>query len=314
MAPLNTRSAAVVDVILSNHARGYRNAEMISHYLFPRAAVSNRHMRTLKFGKESFRMVNTRRAPGADRKRVQYGFASDPLALTQDSLEALVPTEHQEEAKSVPGIDLAAGAINMVLDVVDLGLEYSAAQIALDAGNYGANNKLALTGADKWSDPASDPAKDVKAGKEAVRRQIGRYPNMLEIGANVFNALSEHPKIKEQFKYTSSDSVTVEMLAKYFDLEKVVVGKAVYLPENSTDDDQAIDVWGDDALLAFVPQANQGNFMVPSFGYTYELNGYPQVMQPYYENRNSSWVYPTTTERQVILAGNDAGFLIKGAV
>ena len=314
MAPLNNRTAALVDVILSTHARGYRNGEMISHHLFPRAMVSNRHMRTLKFGKESFRMVNTRRAPGADRRRVQYGFASDALSLVQDSLEALVPTEHQDEAKSVPGVDLAAGAINMLLDVVDLGLEYSAAKIALDITNYGDNNKLALLGADKWSDAASDPAKDVKDGKEAIRRQIGRYPNTLEIGATVFNALSAHPKIKEQFKYTSSESVTVVMLAKYFDLEKVIVGKAVYLPENSQDGDEAIDVWGDDALLAFVPNNATGNFMVPSFGYTYELRGYPQVMQPYFENRNSSWIYPTTTERQIILAGAEAGFLFKGAI
>ena len=65
--PVNQRTAGVVDPILSTHARGYRNLEFIGHLLFPRVTVPTRSMRVLKFGKESFRMLNTRRAPGADK-------------------------------------------------------------------------------------------------------------------------------------------------------------------------------------------------------------------------------------------------------
>ncbi|MDZ7822983.1 MAG: hypothetical protein U5K75_02355 [Ahrensia sp.] len=67
----------MVDVILSNYARGYRNADMIGTALFPIAPVPARNIRLIKFGKESFRLLNTRRAPGAATKRVQYGTASD---------------------------------------------------------------------------------------------------------------------------------------------------------------------------------------------------------------------------------------------
>lgn len=314
MAPLNTRTAAVVDVILSRHARGYRNGTMIGHLIAPRVYVGNRNMRTIAFGKESFRAVNARRAPGASTKRVQYGFASDPLALLQDSLEALVPYEHQEEAEKVPGIDLAANAVNMVMDVLDLGLELETAQMVRNAASYDANSKLALAGADKWSDPASDPAADIDAAKEAIRLRIGRYPNQLALGAPVFAALKRHPKIKEQFKYTSSESITAAMMASYFDLEKVIVGSAVYLPENADDNDNASDVWGNDAILAFVPNAQTGNFQIPSFAYTYELNGYPLVEQPYADRNAKSWIYPTTVERRPKLVGVDAGFLFTGAV
>lgn len=149
MAPLNTRTAAVIDPILSTHARGYRNLEFISHLLFPRVSIPVRSMRVVKFGKESFRMLNARRAPGADKKRVQYGYASDPVALVQDALEGVVPIEHQEEAAAVPGIDLGQGAVNMVLDIIDLGHEYEAAQLARAPASYGAGNRLALTGADR---------------------------------------------------------------------------------------------------------------------------------------------------------------------
>lgn len=312
MAPLNTRTAAVIDPILSTHARGYRNLEFIGHLLFPRVSIPNRSMRVIKFGKESFRMLNTKRAPGAEKKRVQYGYASDPVSLVQDALEGVVPVEHQEEAESVPGINLGKGAVDMVLDVIDLGHEYEAAQLARTPGNYGADNRAALTGSDRWSSPDSDPSADIDEGKEAIRRRIGRYPNTLTLGPSAFNALKRHPKIKEQFKYTSSNSITTAMLAAYFDVERVIVGKAVWLPENAADDAAASDVWGDDAILAYVP-ATGDNYQVPSYGYTYELAGYPQVEVPYFVRSNDSWIYPTKSERRTILTGAEGGFLFQGA-
>lgn len=309
---LNTRTAAVIDPILSTHARGYRNEEFISHELFPRANVSNRSMRVIRFGKESFRMVNTRRAPGADKKRIQFGYASDPINLVQNALEGVVPLEHQEEAASVPGIDLGRGAVDMVLGIEDLNLEFDAAQLARSPANYDNNHKLALVGAARWTDPNSDPAADIAEAREAVRRSIGRYPNTLALGAPAFAALKIHPKVKEQFKYTSSESITEAMLAAYFSLRKVVVGKAIYLPENAADDALANDVWGDDAILAWVP-SGEGNFQVPSFGYTYTLLGYPQVSKPYFEDKNDSWIYPIKVERKPTLTGAEGGFLIQNA-
>lgn len=311
-APVNQRTAAVVDPILSTHARGYRNAEMISQFLFPRVIIPNRSMRVLKFGKESFRRMQTRRAPGADKMRVQYGYASDPVSLVQDALEAIVPIEHSEEALSVPGVDLGMNAVGMVMDVIDLGLELDVANIARDPANYGANNKLAMAGIDRWSDYASDPLDDINTAKEAIRRRIGRYPNTLTLGPTAAVALRAHPAIKEQFKYTSSASITTEMLAGYFDIERVVIGKAVWLDENATDDDDAQDVWGDDAILAYVPTEGD-NYAVPSFAYTYELSGYPQVTAPYWENANDSWVYPMKAERRPYLVGAEGGFLFQNA-
>ncbi|KMK68574.1 major capsid protein [Puniceibacterium sp. IMCC21224] len=309
---LNTRTAGVIDPILSTHARGYRNLEFISQLLFPRVPIPNRAMRVLKFGKESFRMVNTRRAPGADKKRIQYGYASDPVSLVQDALEALVPVEHQEEAQSIPGIDLSANAVSMVLDVLDLGLEFECANMARTAASYDGNHKLALTGTDRWTASASTPFADVRDANEAIRGSIGRYGNTLALSPSAFNGLCDHPDIRDAFKYTSKDSITVEMLAAYFRIPKVIVGKAVYLPETAAESEMATDVWGDDAILAYVPMTGD-NFMVPAYGYTYELRGYPQVQTGYFENSNDSWIYPTKVERRPYIVGIEGGFLFQNA-
>lgn len=312
MAPMNTKQAAVVDPILSTHARGYRNSTFISHELFPRVSIPNRSMRVIKFGKEAFRALNTRRAPGANKKRVQYGYASDPVSLAQDALEGVVPVEHQEEAESVPGIDLGAGAINMTLDVVDLNLEIEAANLARNAASYDNNHKIVLTGSDRWKSDTSNPKEDFDDAKEVIRQSIGRYPNTLVLGPTAKNALCNHPRIKEQFKYTSKDSISLDMLAAYFEVKKVIVGGAIFLPETSADNTLANDVWGNDAILAYVPETGD-NFQVPSYAYTYELSGYPQVNQPYFENATDSWIYPVKVERRPILVGAEGGFLFKDA-
>ena len=102
------------------------------------------------------------------------------------------------------------------------------------------------------------------------------------------------------------------MLAAYFDVKRVLVGKAVWLPENASDDVLATDVWGDDAILSYVPEAGD-NFQVPSYGYTYELRGYPQVEVPYFDRSNDSWIYPTKAERRTYLTGAEGGFLFQNA-
>ena len=78
MAPpraMNTSQAQVIDPILSTQARGYRNAEFIGARILPYADIPNRSMKVIRFGKDSFRRyMDTRRAPGGERKRITFGY------------------------------------------------------------------------------------------------------------------------------------------------------------------------------------------------------------------------------------------------
>lgn len=307
---MNTAQAGVVDVVLTNHARGYTNQEMIAHRVAPVVDVPARNMLLLKFGKEGFRKLNTRRAPGTPMLTVQYGYGADPIALVQDALQGIVPMEIAEAAKiASPGIDLGRNAVNMVLSQLDLGYEIETAGIVRNAASYSASNKVALAGSDKWSHADSDPKTDIDDAKEVIRQRIGRYPNRLTLGAVGARALRDHPKIKEQFKYTSAESITNDMLARYLQLDEVLEGKAVYLPDGTADDALATDIWGNDAVLSYV--SKEGNWLVPSFAYTYRLQGYPHVESPWYDRDIRSWKYPTVMERRPYLVGADAGFLFQ---
>lgn len=309
---MNTRQAAVVEPILSEQARGYSSPVMVAHRILPPVDIPNRSMRVIRFGKESWRVRDTRRAPGAETKRVEVGYASDPVALKQEALEGLVPDEQSQEASKVPGIDMGAEAVREVQDIIALGRECEVADLVRNQATYPAGHVETLAGSDKWTDPDSDPKAVIDELRATIRRKIGRKPNSLALGDVVFDALTRHPKIKEQFKYTSADSITEAMLARYLNLKEIIIGEAVFLPEAAEDDVEATDVWGSDAILFH--KAEGSGFRVPSFGWNYRLKGYPLVEAPYYERNRKSWVYPVTEEHRPYVTGADAGALIKAAV
>lgn len=322
--PLNPAQTRVIDPILTNVVRGYRNATFVGNHLFPVVPVTVAGGQVIEFGKESFQRYNTRRARGGATRRVRFGYEGASFALENHAVEGQVAREDQRDAGRVPGIDLGRRALNMAMRVTALELEISQAEIALNPANYGDDHKEALAGNDLWADPDSSPITQINDYKETIRSQIGMEPNTLLLSALAFKNLKDHPALVEKIKYTSRDSITEAILAQLFDLERVVVGRGVYAAnEDAANEDAAFtDIWQDDAVLAYVPTGSDGQTYAPgsegdreqpSYGYTYTMEGHPAAEQPYYDNNTRSWIYPVSHERVAVLSGMAAGFLIQNA-
>ena len=303
--------ARVVDPILTAVARGYRSPKAaIANVLFPIVPVGQRAGRILTFGPDDFKLVNTMRAPGANTKRVQFGYASDPFALADYSLEGGVPIELQEEAQAVPGIDLASNAVRRVQNVMALEREKKAADLARDASKYDSANKATLTTDTQWDDVDSDPFAAIIAAKEVIRGKTGETPNVLTLGPKVLTALRTHPKVLARMSTaTDRPPATLAQLQALFELEQIVTGEAVY-----HDGSVFQDVWGKDAILAFTTPASMQEMGSPNYGYTYQLQDRPSVEEPYYDNNAKTWYYPVSDAYQPVLVGASAGFLFKAAV
>lgn len=314
MPQMTPAQARLYDPILTQVAQGYRNVDFAGRVLFPEVRIGSRAAKIVTYGKEDFELYATARAPGSNTKRVQIGYSSSPVALEQHSLEGYVPFELQQEASRVPGINIAARAVRVPQNSIELALEKAQADLATTAANYAASNKLtSLSGVTLWSDltsATSDPIANVETGKEAIRMLIGRYPNTLVLGAQVMAKLRQHAKIIDRMKYTGRDVPTRELLASLFGVDQVVVGASTYVDSTGA----FVDVWGKNAVLAYtVPAslADQGN---PTYGYTYRLEGFPMVERPYEDRNAKSWAYPYTDERAPVLAAPIAGYLISPAV
>ena len=161
--------ARVVDPIITAVARGYRSPKAaVANVLFPLVPVGQRAGRILSFGPDDFKLVSTARAPGANTKRVQFGYSSDPFSLVDYRLEGAVPVELQEEAQAVPGIDLISIAVRRVQNLMALERENAAATLARNAALYPAENKVTLTGNDRWDGTAADELVVALAGDDTL--------------------------------------------------------------------------------------------------------------------------------------------------
>ncbi|MCB6182318.1 major capsid protein [Leeia sp. TBRC 13508] len=304
--PMSGSQVRVINPILSTVVQGYRQQGLVGSELFPRIPVEVSAGQILEFDKTHFLQVNAARAPGGRTARIQFGYLGKPFVLNNQSLEAPVPREYLRDASVVPGIDLGSRAVNVVMKNLLMQLEMDQATVALNASSYGASNKVALTGTSKWSDTTSDPGGQLEGYKDAVRQSCGVYPNVLLLSAQAWKTLKQHPTIKDRLKYTGRDSLTTDMLAKLWDLDKVVVGAGV----KADDAGVLSDIWGNNAVLAYVPQASQ-SIEEPSYGYTYTMNGHPLVEEPYYENSHKAWIYGVGFERVPVLSGIASGYLIQ---
>lgn len=307
----------MVDPILSQHSRGYGNpdVERAGGVLFPMAPIAQRGGKIIKFGKEAFRLYNTLRAPGGAKKRVRVGYSADTVSLQDHALTGEVPFEHLQESSQVPGIDLARKAVNVPMESIARELEYRQAVIAQDASNYATGNKETLSGNDQWDDYTnSDPGAQMDDYHAALRARTGRRGNVLVLGPTVFDKIKRHPKIVGHF-YTGAQagaqSATRAQLAEYFGVKRIAVGDDVYMPETVSDAGDFADMWGNKAILAYVPTVDgDGDIDVPSFGYTYYLTGYPLVRTPRQDLDHNVWLYDVEHSYAPILTAMDAGFLL----
>ena len=313
MTQLSTSSARVIDPILSTVAQGYQNSELVGSALFPTVSVGQRAGKIIQFGKESFMAYDTARAPGSAVKRITTGYSSASYGINDHALSAVVPVELQEEAQAVPGISLATAAVRTVQDILRLRLEIEQATLATTAGNYSASNKTTLSGTSQWSDltsGVSDPIANIETAKEAIRASTGKRPNVVVMGPSVFKSLKQHPKIIDRIKYTGRDVPTTELLAMLFGVQSVLVGDAI-----ASDDLGAFsDVWGKFVSVCYTEQSGIADLGRPTFGYTYQLAGYPFVEQPYYDNTTRSWLYDVADAVKPVIAAPLAGYLISAAV
>lgn len=118
-----------------------------------------------------------------------------------------------------------------------------------------------------WSSAASDPITDVDTGKETILSSTGFEPNTLVLGYQVWRQLKNHPDIVDRYKYTSADSITPEMVARLFEVDRILVAKAIKNTANEGATATMTFTHGKHALLAYVNPAPSK--LMPSAGYTY---------------------------------------------
>lgn len=178
------------------------------------------------------------------------------FTLSKDSYNATpwwtaVPLSQLTTANADPSVQLDRAAAQLVTQRMLIRRERLYATKFMTTGLWG---KDLAGGVDytAWDDYASDPERDIDNAKNIMVRTTGFVPNCLTVAYTVHQALKRHPLIVDRIKHTSDESITADIIKRFFELDEYHITKAAYSTsaEGAVTKVQAFAV-GPNALLTY---------------------------------------------------------------
>jgi hypothetical protein len=148
--------------------------------------------------------------------------------------------------------------------------EQRLATILQTGANYGGNTSAVTS----WGAGLGDPVADVQFAQRALWQGMGTGKLKGFTSLDVFHALSRHPKMTEQLKYTGNGMenglVTPRMMAAMFGLDELLVGRARQETSNDGQTASYSRIWGNS--FGIVRVADRPTRQNAAFGYTFRWN------------------------------------------
>ena len=276
--PQPTSSQVHVDAILTNISVAYmqRSENFIADKVFPVVPVDKQSDKYFVYTKNDwFRDEAQVRSDGSESVGSGYNIATDTYYADVFAIHKDIGDQTRANADAPINVDREAAEF-----VTHRLLQRREQQFVTDFMSTGvwANDVAGVASGPssgetiRWSTYAtSDPIEDIEAGKASVLSTTGFEANTLVLGYEVFRQLKNHPDLVDRIKYTSSQTITEDMLARMFDIDRVLVSKSV----KATNAEGATGAYdfttGKTALLAHV--APSPGLLTPSAGYIMQWTG-----------------------------------------
>ena len=320
---MNLDQVRVIDPILTQLAQGYKNAEGVATFFGPAVSMNTRAGRTLVFGKEAFAAQNFLRAPGSNIQKIQNEFGTRSFSLRQEAISWEIAEEIAAEAKNgAAQIDLRQYAAKDAANRLMQSWETQVAEAVTKTASYETDCRFDLNtragGADKFNAATSDIEVLIDEAKEAVRSQIGTYPNKMVISPDAFNALKRNKRIRDFMQ--RGVLVNEATLANIFGLDEIRVARRLKLNQSTG---ALENIYNNVAVLFYQPSgatdgfapAMDANYGTPAFAYTYTLAGYPIATPERFNIERRVFTGDILVERSFELVGmGENGLVGAGAI
>ena len=260
-----------VDAILTNISVAYMQESyaFVASRAFPQVSVNKQTDKYFTYDQaDFFRDQVQRRADGTESAGTGYGLSTASYSCDVYALHKDIGDQTRANADAPLNPDMDATRFLTQQMLIRQEVEWAAA--AFTTGVWGTD----ATPSTLWDAASSTPIADVETAKNTVLTNTGYVPNTVIMSYKVMSALMDNSDIIDRIKYTSQDSVSEELLARLFGVDRVMVMAGTYntAAEGATASYSQI---GDkDVLVAYV--APSAGLMVPSAGYTMLWNGVSQ--------------------------------------
>lgn len=296
-----------VDASLSNLSVQYKNEDYIGLQVMPVLTVEKLGGKYFKYGKNNFlslpdASVGSRSTPNEiSTSRSSESYSTDPYALKD------FVSDDDIMASDIP-LNLMAESVAAVNDQHDLAEELRIATIVQTAANY-SGNTTTLSGSSQWDEGTSNPVKNIQDALAAIWMGNGSTKLVATTSLDVFNVLSRHPAILDLFKYTGKGLATADMIAGFFGIDQLLVGKARKPTANEGQTQTYGRVWGNHFSINRV--ATSPSTRIACFGMTFRA-GQKKTFSWYDQNPGVGggfWNKVGFHESHELIAG-DTGFLL----
>lgn len=259
-----------IDAALSNYAvaafdSGADGQQFVTDRILPAIPVTNQSNRYFILEPGSFFIEDGNqalRAPQTSAKRVIYSVSSDGYYANNYALQHAMGLE--EMANLDPALR-GQQAVDLILGKLRRGQEVRVANLLTSISNVGSG--VALTGANKWSDLAgSDPVADIDSGQAFIRRSTGLAANTLVMDSDTMAICRRHPLLLDMYKYTSGGTVSNEQMAQAFRVQNIYEAAGLKNVANQNQAKSLVNIWGNCAVLMYVPPGSGGTFTAPTAG------------------------------------------------
>lgn len=267
-----TQSAVHVDVPLTNISTAYMQSQdaFIASKVFPVVPVQKQTDKFYTYTKNDwFRDEAQVRADATESAGSGYGISTSTYSCDVWAIHKDIG--YQTRANADSQINLDRDAAEFVTQRLLLRQEIQFVTDFFTTSVWATDS----TPTNLWSDfTNSDPIEDIETGKETILSVTGQMANTLVLGYQVFRKLKNHPDVIDRIKYTtgvSGRTVTPDLLAAMFDVDRVLVARAIKATNNEGETAAYSFTHGKHALLCHV--APNPGLLTPSAGYTFSWQG-----------------------------------------
>jgi hypothetical protein len=269
-----------IDQLLTTLSLAYRNPSYIADMIFPIVPVKKQSDKLISYDQSHwFRDEARLRAPGT--KSQGGGWSVDTSATyfcDRFSYRHEIDDETRDNADAPFNLD--SEATDFVTDKMQMRREVACATDFFTTSIW-TGDKVGGTDFTQWSDYAnSQPLIDTTTYRDTVEGRIGREPNKLVIGKQVWSSVKWHPDLVDTIKYTQKGQVSLDLFTSLAEFDSTLVGRALKTtdPEGTAEASVSYSrVWGKHALMLYVPA--RPSLMTPAAGYTFVWQRVPSAQQ-----------------------------------
>lgn len=248
------------DPILTNLSLEYSPTGYIADMVMPTVPVRMESGIYWVYDKSKFFAPEARRTTRTRYREIEWSVSQDSYVAQEYGLEGRI--DDRERNNTAAPLDLDETTTEILTDNILINREKRVSSMVLSTSNVSQNTTLA--GANQWSDPGGgDPVGVAMTAASTIQSTTGMLPNTCVMGYQVWNKLTQNPKIQGQL--VDGEQLTVQRLAQLFNVEQILIGTVLAATSKKGQTVALGDVWGKDVL--FFHKQPRPALKRPAFGY-----------------------------------------------